>query len=49
VVPLAAVVILVGMAATGRLGGPKNCPHCGADLRALSSNTARASGSQPLP
>ena len=33
-VPLVASVIIIRMAASGRLGGPKNCPHCGADLRA---------------
>ncbi len=37
-VPLAAVVILIWMAATGRFSGPKNCPHCGADLRAPSKH-----------
>jgi hypothetical protein len=32
--PLAAVVVIARMAVTGRIGGPKHCPHCGADLRA---------------
>ena len=35
-VPLVAGVIIIRMAASGRLGGPKHCPHCGADLRAPS-------------
>jgi hypothetical protein len=30
---LAGLVFCVFMLASGRAFGPKNCPHCGADLR----------------
>jgi hypothetical protein len=32
-VPLAAIVVIIRLANSRGASGPRNCPHCGADLR----------------